>query len=83
LTERSQTSHTNKFGSSVFSWNYGTKQHKEKEDMATLFTIKIMSVIKRKMSLRISDWARFKTSDIPTGELSSKRLKKCSASQEK
>jgi len=72
LTERSQTSHTNKFGSSVFSWNYGTKQHKEKEDVATLFTTKIMSVIKRKMSLRISDWARFKTSDIPTRELSSK-----------
>jgi hypothetical protein len=72
LTERIQTSHTNKFGSSVFSWNYGTKQHKEKEDMATLFTTKIMSVMERKMSLRISEWARFKTSDIPTGELSSK-----------
>jgi hypothetical protein len=57
----------------VFSWNYGTKRHKETEDVATLFTTKIMSVIKRKMSLRISDWARFKTSDIPTAELSSKK----------
>ncbi len=39
----------------------------------TLFTTKIVSLIKRKMRFRISDWARLETTYVPTGELSSKK----------
>jgi uncharacterized protein YeeX (DUF496 family) len=55
-------------GLSNLLWNF--QQYMRRKMIATLFTTKIISIIKK---MRISDSARFETSYLPTEEISSKK----------
>ncbi len=55
-------------GLSNLLWNF--QQYMKRKMIATLFTTKIISIIKK---MRISDSARFETSYLPTEEISSKK----------
>jgi len=59
---------TKNLGLSNLIWNF--QEYMRRKMIATLFTTKIISIIKK---MRISDSARFETSDLPTEEISSKK----------
>ncbi len=59
---------TKNLGLSNLLWNF--QQYMRRKMIATLFTTKIISIIKK---MRISDSSRFETSYQPTEEISSKK----------